>query len=161
MKISEAYSLAVSLLENGNIENASFEADCLIESLFFVDRIKRINHPENEVDFEKLDGAIKKRISGIPLQYIVGSWDFFGYSYKVGEGVLIPRPETELLVEKSIELIKAVKNPVIYDLCAGTGCIGLTLAGEIKNSTVYLFEKARRRLSIFLKTLRAFQMQFP
>lgn len=142
MKVSEAFFLAVGLFEKKGIENASFEADCLFESAFSINRIKRLNHPELEVDYEKIRVMIDKRLSGVPLQYIIGKWSFYGFDYSVGEGVLIPRPETEILVEKSLGLIKDINNPVIFDLCAGSGCIGLTLARLIPNCEVFLFEKS-------------------
>jgi len=61
------------------------------------------------------------------LQYILGEWEFYGYPIKVGKGVLIPRPETELLVD----LAKEYKPRLVLDLCAGTGCVGIALAKEI------------------------------
>ena len=141
MKVSEAHLLTVGLFEKSGIENPSFEVDCLFESILSVDKVKRLNHPEIEVDFEIIRGMIEKRLSGVPLQYIIGKWSFYGFEYFVGQGVLIPRPETEILVEKSLSLIKGKKNPVIFDLCAGSGCIGLTLARLIPDCEVYLFPR--------------------
>jgi len=82
-----------------------------------------------------------RRINGEPLQYILGEWEFMGLSFYVGEGVLIPRQETELLVEAASQRIKEMKSPVIFDLCAGTGCIGLSVAKLFKDASVYLLEK--------------------
>ncbi|MCL1789133.1 MAG: peptide chain release factor N(5)-glutamine methyltransferase [Oscillospiraceae bacterium] len=70
---------------------------------------------------------VRRRISGEPLQYLLGEWEFYGYPFKVGKGVLIPRPETELIVG----LVKHYKPQTVLDLCAGTGCIGIALAKEI------------------------------
>jgi release factor glutamine methyltransferase len=142
MKVSDAFRLAVNVLSENGIENPSFEADCLFESIYGTDRVKRINCPDIDVDYGKAEQLLDKRISGIPLQYILGKWDFYGFEYSVGEGVLIPRPETEILVEKCLDLLKNKKSPVIFDLCSGTGCIGLTLARLIPDSEVYLFEKS-------------------
>ena len=82
-----------------------------------------------------------RRISGEPLQYILGEWDFFGRTFEVGEGVLVPRPETELLVELALEKLRNVRYPVVFDLCAGSGCVGLTIAAERPDAHVWLFEK--------------------
>ncbi|MCL2637537.1 MAG: peptide chain release factor N(5)-glutamine methyltransferase [Oscillospiraceae bacterium] len=76
---------------------------------------------------ESLESLLKRRENGEPLQYILGEWEFYGYSFKVGKGVLIPRPETEFLVD----LAKERKPKTIYDLCAGSGCVGIALAKEI------------------------------
>lgn len=142
MKISDAYKNTVKVLTENNIENAAFEADCLIEYAFSVSKAKRFTEPDYDVDCTDLLFMVGQRISGEPLQYIIGSWDFCGFTYKVGRGVLIPRPETEMLVEKSVERLKKMKNSVVYDLCAGSGCIGLSVARLVPDSKVYLFEKS-------------------
>lgn len=142
MRIADAYKNAVKTLSENGIENAEFETNCLFESLYNISKTKRITEPDIGVDTKDLLFAIGRRISGEPLQYIIGSWDFCGYTYKVGKGVLIPRPETELLAEYAIDKLKKMQSPVVYDLCAGSGCIGLTVAREIPFSKVYLFEKS-------------------
>jgi release factor glutamine methyltransferase len=151
MKISEAYSKAVELLKQGGIEAPEFEADCLIEKAFGIDKTKRLVHPEAEVDYNSVYSLAQTRIGGTPLQYILGKWDFYGYAYSVGAGVLVPRPETEQLVSMALELNGGDGCPVIYDLCAGSGCIGLTLARELPDSKVYLFEKSDRALDYLNK----------
>jgi len=75
-----------------------------------------------------INKALRRREAGEPLQYILGEWEFYGYPFKVGPGVLIPRPETELLVD----LAKQYKPKLVLDLCAGTGCVGIALAKEIR-----------------------------
>ena len=78
---------------------------------------------------------MERRIKGEPLQHIIGNWDFFGRTFLVGPGALIPRPETELLVEKVLEF-SPPKDPFILDTGTGSGVIGITLALEIPGSTV-------------------------
>jgi len=75
-----------------------------------------------------INKALRRREAGEPLQYILGEWEFYGYPLKVGPGVLIPRPETELLVD----LAKEYKPRLVLDLCAGTGCVGIALAKELR-----------------------------
>jgi len=75
-----------------------------------------------------INKALRRREAGEPLQYILGEWEFYGYPFKVGPGVLIPRPETELLVD----LAKEYKPRLVLDLCAGTGCVGIALAKELR-----------------------------
>ena len=84
---------------------------------------------------------MKQRRIRYPLQYILGSWSFFGREFSVGPGVLIPRADTELLVETALGLIKNTENAEIIDLCAGTGCIGISLGLEKADSSVTLVEK--------------------
>jgi release factor glutamine methyltransferase len=161
MKISDAYKNAVGFLGENGIENCAFEVDCLFEKFYSVDRAKRINHPDYDVDYSLVEEALLKRAKSVPLQYILGSWEFFGFEYEVGEGVLIPRPETELLVEKATELLKGKRSPVIYDLCSGTGCIGLTLARLVPDSEVYLFEKSDKAFEYLLKNAVGVGNAFP
>ncbi len=124
-------------------ECGEFETKCLFETLLGINKTKILmdNSDLNIKDTEKIFSAIKRRKNGTPLQYILGEWDFYDMTFLVGEGVLIPRPETEMLVDFALEKIKSVSNPVVFDLCAGTGCIGLTIAKHRNDARVFLFEK--------------------
>ena len=98
---------------------------------------------EPEIEFEtELLKLLELRASGMPLQYILGEWDFYGLTFRLGEGVLIPRPETEKLVDVVLEHIKENKSPMVLDLCAGTGCIGITIAKLLPFSKVFSIEKS-------------------
>ena len=72
--------------------------------------------------------ALSQRADGRPLQYILGEWEFLNLTLKVGEGVLIPRPDTELLCEVAAEYLRDQTAPRVLDLCAGSGCVGLGVA---------------------------------
>lgn len=141
MTAKELYKICVERLEF--IDDAKFEAQCLFESILNIDKNSLIikDIPVSEEDANKILDAISRREKHEPLQYIIGNWDFYDMTFNVGEGVLIPRPETEILVDFVLEKIKSINSPVVYDLCAGTGCIGLTIAKHRKDATVYLFEK--------------------
>ena len=71
-----------------------------------------------------------------PLQYILGEWEFYGLPFKVSEGVLIPRADTEILVEQCIQLMREVEEPNILDIGSGTGAISIAIANELKSSSV-------------------------
>ncbi len=124
-------------------DSPDFEAACIFEDLLNIEKSK-IFFNDIQVDDEQIkivENVIKRRKNGEPLQYILGKWDFYDLTFLVGEGVLIPRPETESLVDFALEKIKDIKSPIIYDLCAGSGCIGLTVAHHRKDATVFLLEK--------------------
>lgn len=70
-----------------------------------------------------LEPLLLRRLAGEPLQYILGRWEFFGLPFLVGPGVLIPRPETEMLVELALAAAEGVPSPALLDLCSGSGCI--------------------------------------
>ena len=108
------------------------EAGSLLSFVLGRDRTFLISHPEDQVDEEslaKFRKSVRRRAAGEPFQYIVGVQDFFGREFRVTPEVLIPRPETELLVEAAIEL--AGPDPFICDVGTGSGCIAITLVCEI------------------------------
>ncbi|MBD5111873.1 MAG: peptide chain release factor N(5)-glutamine methyltransferase [Ruminococcaceae bacterium] len=127
------------------IENARFEA---IELLVCagVDRTKLYTEPISSRDLptevrRRAAEMLGRRLDGEPLQYIIGEWQFYGLPFKVGEGVLIPRQDTETLVETALEFLKnrPPEQRRVLDLCAGTGCIGITLA-KLANAEVSCVE---------------------
>lgn len=83
---------------------------------------------------------IEKRATGYPLQYILGEWDFYGNTFFVNEGVLIPRNETEQIADEACRFLKNKKNKVVFDLCSGSGCIGLSIAANNPDCRVFLFD---------------------
>ncbi len=145
MTVAELLEKGSSLLSQAHIDNFRNEARWIFESVFDCGREYIVFHSDEETDLvsaaEYIE-KVQKRASGIPVQYVVGSWDFYGESFSVGEGVLIPRPETELLVDFALDYLKGKENPVVYDLCAGSGCIGLSVAKNCPDANVILIEKS-------------------
>jgi release factor glutamine methyltransferase len=93
--------------------------------------------------------VIIKRLNGNePLQYILGEAEFFGRSFLITPDVLIPRPETELLVLEAMQNLKSVKNPSIIDIGAGSGCIGVTLAIELPQARVVATDVSSSALAV-------------
>lgn len=148
----ELFDLLHKRLCDGGIEDATFEASVMMEEVFGqswkMDAIlDRLQYDEN--DSAKLFEMAHCRIKGEPLQYIIGNWEFYGLAFKVGEGVLIPRQDTETLVESALRLIKGIKCPKLVDLCSGTGCIPITVASKRPDCEAYaveLFDDAYRYL---------------
>lgn len=143
MTAEQVLRKAAEKLRAAQIENASFDASCLVESITGLSRAKIMLCDDDISDgqAELIERAVLRRISGEPLQYILGECDFFGRTFEVGEGVLVPRPETELIVELALDKLGNARYPVVFDLCAGSGCIGLTIAAERSDAHVVLFEK--------------------
>lgn len=98
-------------------------------------------------EIEEIYDAVERRKSGEPLQYIIGEWDFMDSTFIVGEGVLIPRPETEILCEYVIDSVKNLRSPIVYDLCSGSGCIGLSVKKSVPECDVFLVEKSQDALA--------------
>ncbi|WMJ22450.1 peptide chain release factor N(5)-glutamine methyltransferase [Paludicola sp. MB14-C6] len=102
---------------------------------------------------QTLAKMIEKRKSGYPLQYILGQWEFYGLPFYVGEGVLIPRSDTEALVNTAREYAKN-KGPLkILDICSGSGCIAITLKHLLPNSDVFALEKSEAAISYLKKNI--------
>ncbi len=162
MTVDAAFRQGFVRLQNAGIEDAEFDCACLLETASGLDRAFRLVHPQAELNpmaEQCFFTWLNRRINGEPLQYILGKWSFYGREFFVGEGVLIPRPETELLVEQVSRRIRETGNRVIFDLCAGSGCIGLTLALEHPDCQVYLFEKYPSALSYLRRNLSALQAE--
>lgn len=151
MTLKQLYKHSSDKLAFG--ECGDFETLCIFNDLLGLTKGK-ILLSEAQATGEQIklvNEVISRRESGEPLQYILGKWDFYDLTFMVGDGVLIPRPETEMLVDFALEKLKDIENPVIYDLCAGTGCIGLTIASHRKDAIVYLLEKEEKAFAYLKK----------
>ncbi len=125
-------------LSKAGVESAAFEAGQLAE---FTEPIKK-------------EQTLNRRLNGEPLQYILGEWEFYGITLSVGEGVLIPRADTETVVETALTVLKGIKNPTVFDLCAGSGCIGIAVAKH-SDAEVKFFEKSAEALYFLTKNVKA------
>lgn len=145
--IGEFYSNVKSILNNAEIESYSFEAKCIFEKAFRTNLPSILTNRTSVVPdevFKSIESMTQKRITGYPLQYILGEWEFFGYTFKIGEGVLIPRQDTETIIEHILEKrrINTLKSPKIIDLCSGSGCIAVTLKKELPEAEIFALEKS-------------------
>jgi release factor glutamine methyltransferase len=133
--IAEAISEGTRLLKEGGVPEPRLEAGSLLASVLDRDRTFLITHSEDTLSQEQLRiylQCIDRRAEGEPLQYITGIQDFFGLSFTVTPNVLIPRPETELLVEIILDLIGSKgRRSLICDVGTGTGCIPIALLHEL------------------------------
>lgn len=158
MTLFELYKKSAEELSFGGC--GKFEARVIFEDILNIKTkpydYAYVTATESQVSF--MNEIICRRKNGEPLQYIVGKWDFYGFTFKVGNGVLIPRPETENLVEYVLNEIQNVKTPIVFDLCSGSGCIGLTIARLRSDSKVYLFEKEDRAFYYLAKNLEEFHL---
>lgn len=154
MTLKEAYSYSVVFLKNNNVDEYDFKALCLVCSLCGIKNSDYAAHINDEVITSRLAKCLWRLKEGEPIQYVLGKWDFYESEFYVGKGVLIPRPETEELVETAIKFAKQYKNPIIYDLCAGSGCIGISVAKAVNGATVYCVEKSEDAFAYLLKNAK-------
>lgn len=138
------------------------EARIILEeilSLSYTDFLLSGNKTVDDMAQKRVSAILQERLSGRPLQYILGKWDFFSNEFFVGEGVLIPRPETEQLCEYAIEKLKKMNQPIVYDLCSGSGCIGLTVKMNVPDSRVFMVEKSPDAIDFLEKNRRKFGLE--
>lgn len=157
MKICELLKDTISVLAESGIENAGFEARQILE-FAGLSRMTIMTEPASDVSEDtaaKISEILAKRTSGYPLQYLLGEWEFYGLPFKVGEGVLIPRQDTETLVETVLDYLKTLpeNERTVLDLCSGSGCIGITLA-KLANAKVTLVEKSENALFYLRENVR-------
>ena len=135
-------------------QNPRLEIEWMLCSLLNCERLDlymRFDEPLSGSQLSTLRGWVKRRSKNEPLQYITESCEFYGIEFFVDKRVLIPRPETERLIDEAIKSIKDVRSPNILDIGTGSGCIAITLAKEIENSTVIGIDKSIMSLQVSKK----------
>ena len=140
MILRDALRQSIERLDRHGISSPRLAAEVLLAHCLSADRTYLYTHDEVELtasQLQCLEDATWERASGVPVQYIVGRQEFFGRYFQVNPTVLIPRPETELLVERVLDLHPTADSRII-DVGTGSGCIGITLALELPQTTVCL-----------------------
>ncbi len=141
------YNKAKEELDKAGISSPAFNSMCLIEKVFGINKAELLsgNHiadDDKSVEFITLLG---RRLSGEPLQYLLGEWEFYGYKFKVGKGVLIPRDDTEVLLRVCLNYLKDKKYTKVLDLCSGSGALAIAIAKET-DAQVTAIEKSAEAL---------------
>lgn len=137
-------------------EDYVFDSWCLFSEVFQLNKTQYIlnkNETADEKLIKKLFELTEERKKGQPLQYLLGKWYFLDNEFYVGKGVLIPRADTECLVAEVARYIKNNDVKIVYDLCSGSGCIGISLAKMFEKITVYLVEKSSQALKYLEKNV--------
>ncbi len=156
MKLKEAKEIIKTKLSEGGISNPK-EVDELILYATGKSALKTPDYTLKESEQKVLNELMKRRLDHEPLQYIIGEWDFYGKHFLVGDGVLIPRQDTETLVEKCLNDNKQKSGMTVIDLCAGSGCIGLTLEDRLSVSHLLMIEKSRAAFEYLEKNTDNFE----
>ncbi|TCK05439.1 peptide chain release factor N(5)-glutamine methyltransferase [Phorcysia thermohydrogeniphila] len=133
---------ATEILKERGIKTARLDAELLLaHSLGFSDRVKlytEFDRPLTEEEVESYRKLIVRRAKGEPVAYITGKKEFYGFTFRVERGVLIPRPETELLVDVVLDYLEGKEGKIIVDVGTGSGCIIITLCKLLKNKHRYI-----------------------
>lgn len=148
MKIKEVFEKSVQFFKDKKIESARLDAELLLSHVLKIDRLQiylKYEQPLSESEVSLCREAIRRRSQGEPVAYITGEKGFYGEMFAVGPGVLIPRPETEQIVEEALLFIqkKEIQNPRILDLGAGSGCIGFSILKQNPTATLVSLERSK------------------
>jgi release factor glutamine methyltransferase len=151
MKIFEALAEASGILEQQGIGNSRQDAESLLSYVLDKNRSHIIAHSREEIGPRRLAdffSFVIERSQGKPLQYILGVQEFLGMEFEVTPDVLIPRPETEILVETARSVLSSVRNPRIMDVGTGSGCIAVSLAILLPSARVCAVDLSEAALEV-------------
>lgn len=141
--VFSAYNETKKALAAAGITPANFEAKQIIRYVTGYSNSEILSHYNEQLSPLKvtaLNSIVNRRLQHYPLQYILGEWSFYGLEFYVGEGVLIPRADTETLVEAAIDFLKNKKDAAALDLCSGSGCVAVAISKNT-GATVDAVEK--------------------
>jgi release factor glutamine methyltransferase len=154
--IRDLLKVTTEYLKQKNIEAPRLSAEVLLAHLLALTRVDiylRFDQPLNDQEVSRYRALIKRRLNREPLQYITGTQEFWSLDFEVDPSVLIPRPESELLVETALSLYRAGRiphpdRPRFLDLCAGSGALAVSLAREVEDATVWASDISDEALTI-------------
>lgn len=138
--MNAAFQKLCAKLTAADVPDARFDAAELYR--LATGRDPRLDDGPSAAEAARLSALAERRAAREPLQYILGEWDFMDFTLKVGPGVLCPRADSEIVCESALALLQGRERPVVYDLCAGTGCLGLGIARHSPGALVTCVEKS-------------------
>ena len=157
MTIKEIQTKGMIMLKGSNIDSPKLKARLLLQYILKTPRQYLIVYDNEEVGKKEqweYFVNIEKMTNGVPLQHITHSQEFMKMDFYVDENVLIPRPDTEILVEEVINIAQKIENPKILDLCTGSGAIAISIAKNVPNAEVYAIDISDAALSIARKNAK-------
>lgn len=151
MTLAQVLKEARGILSTGGIEDAALISELLLMHILSIDRVRlylNLNNNLAEVEKTAYSSLIERALTGEPTAYIVGHREFYGLDFSVNNHVLIPRPETELLVDIALRLAPGYTDPVIADIGTGSGAIAISLAVKLPRATIYATDISSSALEV-------------
>lgn len=149
----ELYESCLKKLAEKGFDSADFDVSCIFSDVLQERSFIKNGAPVSDENAERIRSMTEKYVSGYPLQYLLGKWEFYGLPFYVGEGVLIPRQDTETLVELVINKLGKEKDLAGVDLCAGSGCIAIALDKKLE-CHITAIEKSETAFEYLEKNIR-------
>ena len=149
MTYREAINLGEKVVNMADVADAKIDAWLLLEMVCKIDRSFYYLHMEDEVAEEQLSEyeiALRKRAEHVPLQYIVGEAEFMGLKFKVNSNVLIPRQDTETLVEEALKVVKPGMK--VLDMCTGSGCVLISILKNVHGTGGYGYDISKQAINV-------------
>ena len=157
MTIKDILSKGMIMLKGSNVDSPKLKARLLLQYILKKSRQYLIVYDNEEVGKKEqweYFVNIEKLINGVPLQHITHHQEFMKMDFYVNENVLIPRPDTEILVEEVINIGNKIKEPKILDLCTGSGAIAISIAKNITNAEVYAIDISQKAIDVAKKNAK-------
>ena len=155
MKIRELVDYGVKILNDNNIEDSRIIAKVLAKYILNLNNNELVVNDNKEISEKEKTRyylALIEIMQGMPLQYITNNQEFYGLDFYVDENVLIPQPDTEILVEEVINICKKYDGKIkILDICSGSGAIGISIAKNISNANIVLGDISEKAIEIAKK----------
>lgn len=140
------YTQICARLKQAGIESAEWDAQLLLERFCGADRLAILSEPGRDYSSSDLEDAVTRRAAREPLQYLLGTWEFWRQTYEVSPECLIPRPDTEILVEEAIRMLP--EGAFFADLCTGSGCIAISVLAERPDTRALAVDLSHGALNI-------------
>lgn len=163
MKLHEVLAKTIQFFKDKEMDSPRLDAELLFSHALKIPRVSlyiKYDQPLTEQELNACRELVKRRASGEPVAYIVEEKGFYGLNFKVKKGVLVPRPETEQIVDIALQFLKQNKteNPKLLDLGAGSGCIGLSILKNNSSATLIAVEKSEEAAAIIQENIAALNL---
>jgi len=159
MKLKELYEKVINKLKEAEIPNPQLEALIIISQSLNIPKYKVITEPDLDIiDYQEVLKVAEKRAKRYPLAYLINKKEFFGITFYIEEGVLIPRPETEILVEEILKILPTDKEIIGLDIGTGSGVVSLSLLKNRENLKMYAIDISEKALKITEKNAKILKL---
>lgn len=167
MTIQQSLLSAITKLRISQTDSAHLDAEVLLASVLKKDRMYLHSHPEKKVNAtqqRKFSNLLNRRVNGVPIAYLTGQKEFYKLNFLVDNNVLIPRPDTEVLVEEAIHIGRAMskaqpdRKTTVVDVGTGSGCIAITLAKYLPWIKLYMTDISEKALAVAKKNATLHKM---
>lgn len=162
MTIKQILSKGMIILKGNNVDSPKLKARLLLQFILKKPREYLIIYDNKEIDKKQqweYFVNIEKLVSGVPLQHITHHQEFMKMDFYVDENVLIPRPDTEILVEETIKIAQKMNKPKILDLCTGSGAIAISLAKNLPEAEIYGIDISQKAIDIAKMNAKALKVK--